>query len=421
MLNLDVVLSRYKKKIYRAAKNKFVRRAIHKTVTNYRLDKRDAFSMFPDIKQKAIKLREIRLKTLDNLFFYLDKAKNMIERAGGNVYTARDKDSALKIIGEICEGKIIVKSKSLTTEEIGLNAYLEKLGSEVWETDLGEFIVQLEGSKPMHFVTPSIHIPIERVAELFSKFAGRKIPVDANALVSFAKKFLREKFVKADVGITGANVVVAETGSIFLVENEGNIRFVSNAPPIHIVLVGMEKIVPSLEHGMLYIDVLSKYAGYIAPSYISIISGVSKTGDIEKIIIRGVHGPRELHVVFLDNGRSEMLRDPVLREALLCMRCGSCLYECPVYGVIAGYFGYHYFGGIGTIYMSFTEPKENIVPLLYSCMLCGRCKSVCPMEIDVPNMILELRRRFSGMDLVPSKIRMLMEQTERSGSPYYRE
>ncbi len=417
-MDMDDFFATYKRSIYKAIRDKFMRGSLQKTIINYRLDKKEAMSHAPDIKEKANRLREIRMKVLSDLHHYVDKAKTMIERQGGQVYIAKRSDDAKKIIGEICDGKIVVKSKSLTTEEIGLNDYLHSMGCEVWETDLGEFIVQLAKSRPMHFITPSIHIPIERVSELFSKLSGKTMPIDAHALALFARKFLRDKFFTADVGITGANVIVADTGSIFLVENEGNIRFVSNAPPVHIVVAGIEKIVPELSHGYLYIDVLSKYAGYIMPSYISIISGTSKTGDIEKIIVRGIHGPKELHVILLDNGRSLMAGDPVFREALLCIRCGSCLYECPVYGIVSGYFGDYYFGGIGTLYMAFIDGLEKIAPLAYTCMLCGRCREMCPMGIDVPSMMIELRRRLAKRKIIPTKIRMLMEKTKKYGSPY---
>ncbi|MEX0568040.1 MAG: LUD domain-containing protein, partial [Candidatus Njordarchaeota archaeon] len=217
---------------------------------------------------------------------------------------------------------------------------------------------------------------------------------------------------------TGANVIAADTGSIFIVENEGNIRFVSNAPPTHIVLTGIEKIVPNVVDGMLYVDVLAKYAGYVAPSYVSVISGPSKTGDIEKIVVKGAHGPEELHVVFLDNGRSKMLKDDIFRQALLCMRCGACLFECPVYGTVCGYFGDYYFGGIGTVYMSFLDGLSKVVPMVYTCMLCGRCREICPMKIDTPNMILELRRRIYRSDLVPNKMLSMLEKTEKNKTPY---
>lgn len=417
-MSIDRHIVSYKKKLYRALRDEHMRRALSKTIINFRMNRREVFSKLPHIEKKAEKLRKIRESVLADLWFYLDKTMEMIEKNGGHVYLAKNADQARKIIGKICGGKLVIKSKSLTTEEIGLNKYLEELGCEVWETDLGELIVQLAKSRPMHYVTPSIHIPIEKVVEIFSEIAGRKLSMDVDELVRFARSFLREKFFKADVGITGANIISADTGSIFIVENEGNIRFVSNAPQTHVVISGIEKIVPSVVDGMLYIDVLAKYAGYVAPSYVSVISGPSKTGDIEKIVIKGAHGPKELHVVFLDNGRSKMLEDDIFRQALLCMRCGSCLFECPVYGVVCGYFGEYYFGGIGAIYMSFLEEQSKVVPMIYTCMLCGKCKEVCPMKIDTPSMILELRKRIYVSKFVPKKILDILERTEKNKTPY---
>lgn len=410
MVNIEKELQEYKVRLYKALKDQFLRIAVTRAVSSYRTDRFRIMSNLPEVSQRADKLREIRRETLRNMWHYLNKAKERLQERGINTYFASTAEDARKIIGDICEGKLVVKAKSLTTEEIRLNEYLEKRGAEVWETDLGELIVQLAKSKPMHLVTPAIHIPREKVAEIFSAVSGRELPPDPKVLTQFAREFLRRKYFEADVGITGANVIAAETGSIFLVENEGNIRFVSNAPPVHIVLAGIEKIVPTFMDAALYVDVLAKYAGYIVPSYISIISDVSKTGDIEKVRVNGAHGPKEVHVIFLDNGRSKMLGDDKFSEALMCIRCGACLYECPVYQVVSGYFGDYYFGGIGAIWMSFIDGIEKAIPYLLTCMLCGRCKEVCPMRIDVPTMILALRKKMHEQKLVPQRIEKLKQK-----------
>lgn len=416
--DIEKRISEYKKTIYRALRDRFLRISLTRTVDNYRKNWAKIIANFPDLPKKAERLRKIKLETIKDLWYYVDKAQERLRQRGINIYSARNAEEARTIIGDLCEGKLVVKSKSLTTEEIKLNEYLEKLGAEVWETDLGELIIQLAKSKPMHLVTPSIHIPKEKVAEIFSRIAGEDLPPDPKVLVGFARRLLREKYFKADVGITGANVVAADTGSIFLVENEGNIRFVSNTPPIHIVVVGIEKIVPTFIDAALYVDVLAKYAGFLAPSYISIISDVSKTGDIEKIRVEGAHGPREVHVIFLDNGRSKMLRDERFMEALLCMRCGACLYECPVYQVVCGYFGDYYFGGIGAIWMSFIDSIEKAIPYIYTCMLCGKCREVCPMKINTPEMILTLREETQKSGLIPKKFEDLKQKLIRDGNIY---
>ncbi|MFH1652163.1 MAG: LUD domain-containing protein, partial [Chloroflexota bacterium] len=215
-------------------------------------------------------------------------------------------------------------------------------------------------------------------------------------LVSAARTFLRDKFFRADVGLSGANVVAADTGTLFMIENEGNIRLATGAPPVHIALVGLEKLVPTLSDAFKVAEVTWRYANYGVPSYVSMVSGPSKTGDIEKVTTYGAHGPREFHVVFLDGGRTELAQNPVLRQALYCLRCGGCLYECPVFAVTAGHFGDKYFTGIGAVWAGMVDhDPEKAAALAYTCLTCGRCKERCPVEIDVPQMILALRRRLA--------------------------
>jgi len=405
----NVLFNKYQRNIYRVLRDTVFREAIWRSVIGSRINREKAFRKYPHVKKLAEKLRDIRYNTILNLQEYVKITMENMEDANMHVYFAKTAQDARRIIGKIVgSNKIIVKSKSMTTEEIGLNEYLATLQNEVWETDLGEFIIQLANRKPMHLVEPAIGIPKEKIAELFSKLAKREIPPYPEELTKFAREFLREKYFKADVGISGANVIAAETGTIFIIENEGNARFVTNAPPVHIVIAGIEKIVPTLQDAMLQIEVLSRYAGYTMPSYISLISGPSKTGDIEKNIIYGAHGPREVHVVLLDNGRSEMAEHPIFREALLCIRCGSCLYECPVFEQVAGFYGSTYFGGIGAVWTRFTYSPLHAYVLAFSCTLCGRCKEICPMKIDTPTMILELRKEAAKQGFIPRKIRRIL-------------
>ena len=185
----------------------------------------------------------------------------------------------------------------------------------------------------------------------------------------------------------------ADTGTLFLIENEGNIRLATGAPPVHITLVGMEKLVPTLGDAYKVAEVTWRYANYTIPSYVSMVSGPSKTGDIEKVITYGAHGPKEFHVIFMDDGRTELARHPVLRQALYCLRCGGCLYECPVFAVTAGHFGDKYFAGIGAVWAAMiNKDVEKAASIAYTCLTCGRCKVKCPMEIDTPEMMVELRR-----------------------------
>jgi L-lactate dehydrogenase complex protein LldG len=216
-------------------------------------------------------------------------------------------------------------------------------------------------------------------------------------MVAIVREFLREKFFKADVGISGANVFSADTGTMFIIENEGNGRLSTASPPKHIALIGMEKVVPTFQDACKVSEVTWRFANYDVVQYVSLISGPSKIEDTGKKVTYGIHGPKEMHVVFLDNGRSQFAKHPILKEALYCLRCGACLYECPVYAVTSGYFGDKYFAGIGSIWTAMiAEAVEKAIPIAYTCLICGRCKIRCPLEINIPKMNAELRKIFAS-------------------------
>ncbi len=389
------VFSEYKKEIMDAAHNARIRLALSRAITSYRANTNSALEKFPHTIKMAEEVREIKVKAISEMGKLAQEACEAIESNKGKAYIAKTAEEALKIIGELVgSNKLIVKGKSLTGEEIELREYLEEHGNEVYETDLGEFILQKLNSRPMHLVSPSIHVPREEVAQLFSKITGEELPPDdIGKMVATARKLLREKYFEANIGLSGANVVAADTGTLFLIENEGNIRLATGAPPVHITLVGMEKLVPTLGDAYKVAEVTWRYAGYDVPSYVSLVSGPSKTGDIEKVTTYGAHGPKEFHVIFLDDGRTELAKHPILRQALYCLRCGGCLYECPVFAVTAGHFGDKYFAGIGAVWAArISQNIEKAASLAYTCLTCGRCKVRCPMEIDAPEMIVELRR-----------------------------
>jgi L-lactate dehydrogenase complex protein LldG len=411
---------KYKDNLYEALDNEFIRIALRRAIKAFRTNRDKAIQRYPEVEEKRKKLKEAKEYALTHLNDMIKMTIESFEAMKGHAYYAKTVNDALKILDEIIgSGKLIVKSKSITSEELDLNEHLEKQGNTIYETDLGEFIIQNLGSKPMHILSPAIHVPKEKVAELFSKIVNKKLPPNIELLVSVARKLLREKFFKADIGISGANAVSANTGSIFVIENEGNARFVTNAPPTYIALTGIEKIVPTLMDGMLLVEVVSRYASYYAPSFVSIISGPSKTGDIEKVPVYGVHGPKEVHLILLDNGRSEVAKDPIFRQALYCIRCGACLYECPVYALTAGHYGYKYFGGIGAIWTAFIAGGlEKAAPIAYTCTLCGRCVKACPMEIDVPKMILKLRTMLSRKGYVPNYVKTMIQNVLTTGIPY---
>ena len=386
----------YKKEIMDAAHNDRLRLALSRAVKSFRANVKNALAKFPHTVALADEVLEIKKKAIPDMEKLARQAIAAIEENHGKGYIARTAEEALEIIaGLVGTKKLIVKGKSMTGEEIGLREHLEEKGNEVYETDLGEFIIQKLGDRPMHITSPSIHVPREDVARLFSKVMGQEIAPDAeiSEMVAAARGYLRDKFFRADIGISGANVVAAETGTLFIIENEGNIRLSTSAPPVHIALVGMEKLVSTLSDAFKVSEVTWRYANYTIPSYVSLVSGPSKTGDIEKVTTYGAHGPKEFHVIFLDGGRTRLAKYPHLRQALYCLRCGGCLYECPVFAVTAGHFGDKYFAGLGAVWAAIVnKDKEKAASLAYTCLTCGRCRQRCPVKIDVPEMVVELRK-----------------------------
>jgi iron-sulfur cluster protein len=389
----------YKKEIMDAARDERLRLALTRAIKSFRGNVNKALEKYPHTLGLADEVLAIKEKAIPDMANLARQAIAAIEDNHGKGYLAGTDDEALDIIsGLVGKGRLVVKGKTMTGEEIGLREHLEKLGNEVYETDLGEFIIQKLGSRPMHILSPSVHVPREDIARLFSKVMGQEIAPDAEiaALVGAARDFLREKFFKADVGISGANVVAAATGTLFIIENEGNVRLATGAPPVHIALLGLEKLVPTLSDAFKVSEVTWRYANYTVPSYVSLISGPSKTGDIEKVTTYGAHGPKELHVIFLDGGRTRLAQYPLLKQALYCLRCGACLYECPVFAVTAGHFGDKYFAGIGAVWAAIvSQDMAKASAIAYTCLTCGRCRQRCPVKIDVPEMITELRKLFT--------------------------
>lgn len=386
-------LGTYKKNLNTASQDSNINSAMSRAVKSYRNNVDTALEMYPHTPEMAAEVRKIKEYSMKNNKELLDQAMKAIERNKGKAFFAKDREEVLKILDDIIgTGKTIVKGKSMLGEELQLRHGLEEAGNEVWETDLGEFILQLKNDRPMHILSPAIHVPREQVAEIFSKFFKKEVPPDIAQEVAIVREFLREKYFTADIGISGANVVAADTGQIVIIENEGNVRLCTGAPPIHIVIVGLEKLTPTFMDAMKVSEVTWRYANYTAPSYVNIISGPSKTGDIEKVTTFGAHGPKEFIVIFVDNGRTEMMKEESFSQALHCLRCGGCMYECPVFQVTAGHYGRTYLSGIGSVWTTFVDGGvENAAPMLYTCLRCGRCMERCPMKIDVPTMVGKLR------------------------------
>lgn len=386
-------LKEYKRRLKEAIEEGKIPIAIERASESYRRNLQEAIERFPYTIELAQEVRAIKEEAIRNLDSLFEEAKRQFEKNRAKVFLARTSEEACEIIGSICGNrKVVVKGKSLTAEEISLREYLEEKGYEVYETDLGEFLIQITRQRPMHILSPAIHMTREEVSKVLSAYLKKEIPPDIGEEVKAVREFLREKFFRAEVGITGANVVSAQTGTLILIENEGNVRLTSGLPSVHIALVGLEKLVFSLSQAMKVAEVTWRFANYTMPAHVSLVSTPSKTGDIEKVTTFGAHGPKELYVVFLDNGRRKLAQDPIFREALYCLRCGGCLYECPVFRLVAGRFGDRYFGGIGAIWTAFISGDlKEAAPLAWSCLTCGRCKLRCPMKIDTPQMCLHLR------------------------------
>lgn len=371
-----------------------LKRASESFMKNYLRNTKRYPWMF-DLAKEVKKIKDESIERLDEL---VKIACDNFKENHAECYVATDAAEARKIIGEIVgSGKTIVKAKSLTTEEIAIREYLEELGNDVYETDLGEFLVQALGPKPMHFTSPALHLTREKVAEFLEKFFDVKVDRnDIAGMVALVRKFLRNKYFEADIGMSGANVVAADPGALFILTNEGNAKLATAAPPVHIAVVGIEKIVPTFLDAMKVTEVITKFAGYKALSYVNIVSGPSKTGDIEKTITYGAHGPRELHVVFIDNGRSKAAKDPLFKQALRCLKCGACHFNCPVFKIYGGFWGGDvYAGGIGLVWTYITDPEglEKVYPQSFLCLGDKGCTEICPMDIDTGTLLREIRRR----------------------------
>jgi len=319
------------------------------------------------------------------------------EAAGAHVFQTSDPEKVKEYILKVAREnavRTVVKSKSMATEEIHLNACLEKAGIDVRETDLGEWIIQLAGQTPSHMVMPAIHMTKEEVSDLFSKEVDERLSTDIPQLVEVARNELRSRFLAADMGISGGNIAVAETGSIVLVTNEGNARMVTTLPKVHIALVGIEKFVEKFEDVAPVLEALPRSAtAQLLTSYVSIITGPAPNSD---------GSDKELHIILMDNRRTEMAADPKFKQALQCIRCGSCLNVCPVFRLVGGHvFGKIYTGGIGTILTAWFDELKKSEEIQGLCIQCGNCKEICPGKIDIPELIMEIRRRLVQKDGLP--------------------
>ncbi len=343
---------------------------------------------FESLRDRLVAVKGRAASRLDAL---AAEFESQATRAGATVFRTSDPAAVRDYVLRLCRERgvrRVVKSKSMATEEIHLNAHLEEAGLRVRETDLGEWIVQLAGQRPSHMVMPAIHLSKEQVAEIFSKEVEARLEADIPRLVAVARRELREEFLRADLGITGANVAVAETGTLVVLTNEGNARLVSTLPRIHVAVVGIEKLVERLADVEPIVRALPRSAtGQLLTSYLTMMTGPAPGPDGE---------PKELHVVLMDNRRTEMARDPAFSQALRCIRCASCVNVCPVYQLVGGHvFGGVYTGGIGAILAAWFDALHASKDIQSLCIQCGACTRVCPTRIDIPELIVELRRRLA--------------------------
>jgi len=339
-----------------------------------------------------------KAKAIDDLPALVERFTKEAEAVGAKVYRAVDAEEARRIVTAICrakKAKLVVKSKSMATEEIGLTDHLEAQGIRAVETDLGEWIIQLAGERPSHLIAPAIHKTREEVAQLFAKVVGHPVPDDTASLVQVARTELRQSFLDADIGITGGNALIAETGTLMLVTNEGNADLATTLPPVHIAVVGIEKLVPTLDDAVAIVKLLARSGtGQKITSYTQFITGPSRSADIELKTQIGVHGPKELHFVLLDNGRTAMREDPFFRDALRCIRCGACSNVCPSYLEVGGHvFGHIYTGPIGLVVSPWHHGTESVALEQALCMGCNACDTVCPVGIPLAALITDVRAK----------------------------
>ncbi|MDM7325208.1 MAG: LutB/LldF family L-lactate oxidation iron-sulfur protein [Thermus sp.] len=388
----------YPKEAARLLKEKpGVREAVTGATLHFEKNRKRAYG---EMDAEALRERAKRVKDhlLTHLDHYLEMAEKRLRENGVQVHWAEGPEDAHRILREVVARHGVrraVKAKSMLTEELAVNPLLESLGVEVWETDLGEYLIQLLGEPPSHIVGPAIHLSLSEIQRLFHERFGTPLDAPPEALAAVARKTLREAFLRADLGISGANFLVAETGTLALMENEGNIRLSTSLPQVHVAFVGIEKLLPRLSDLALFLPLTARAAtGQRLSTYVSLIQGPAKEGE---------EGPKEVHVVLVDHGRTALLHDLEAWEVLRCLRCGACLNACPVYRQTGGHpYGYVYSGPIGAVLDPGLLGLEEAYPLPYASTLCGACYEACPVKIPIPKLLLTWRHRAVERGLVPT-------------------
>jgi iron-sulfur cluster protein len=388
-------LKAYRKELKDALDQDFQRQVLDNFARDYPDGRARAFAQtdVPKLRADIARRKDWAVQHLDELF---EQFKVQAEAAGVHVHLAATDREANEIITRIAKDskcKNIVKSKSMTAEETMLNHALEESGLTVTETDLGEWIIQLRDEGPSHMVMPAIHLSRDEVSRLFTQVTGKDQGTDIEALVKVARRELRQRFVDADMGISGANFAIAESGTLGLVTNEGNGRLVTTLPRVHVALLGLDKLLPSLDDALTILKGLPRNAtGQAITSYVTWISGAVECTP-------GPKGHKEMHVVFLDNGRRALAKDPVFSQALRCVRCGACANVCPIYRLVGGHkYGHIYIGAIGLILTYFFHGLKADANLVQNCLNCQACKDVCVAGIDLPRLIKEVQSLIQSQD-----------------------
>ncbi len=391
----------FKSNVKKALGDEALQKALAMAEGGFQKKRADAADKLPEFDALRDAAKAIKDHTLGHLDLYLEAFEQRVIEQGGQVHWAEDDAQARSIITKLCKeagAGSVTKSKSMVTEEIGLNEVLETEGITPIETDLGEHIIQLAGQRPSHILAPAIHMTKDRISDLFTKHHGRPRVEEPEALLNEARDFLRQRYLEADVGITGANFLVAETGSIVLVTNEGNAELTQGLPKTHIAIAGIEKLVPTLDDAFALLRVLARSAtGQDFSAYTTVLTGPKRQDDLD--------GPETFHVVILDNGRSTMLGTE-FQDMLRCIRCGACMNHCPVYLTAGGHaYGWVYPGPMGAVLTPKFIGIEQGQHLPNASTFCGRCEQVCPVRIPLPKMMRHWREDQFQKKLTPPTAR----------------
>jgi len=381
-------------------------------------DKQEVLKDNSDLMHLKFTLKSLEKKNLFNWKKLIASSVNNLKANGCYVYFAQDGKKAFNYLKKIIPGNLVVKSKTNTGKEINLVKNLERMGFEVIETDLGDRIVQLDGSEPSHPLVPALHIPRSRIITLFDTEGKSSEDLTAREIVDLAREQIRSKILESEVGITGANALTADEGLICLIENEGNQRLITSLPKKHVVITGIDKIVENISEATLIAKVAALFGlGEKTAGYISFLKGPSRTGDLGFEIIEGMHGPEEVHVIILDNKRSDILESSY-SEILFCISCGGCVNYCPVYEQVGGIFGSGG-GGRGAVFIGLTRGlRDGYLAGLDLCTECGECVQSCPTSIDVPNLIIKMRKEAREKKLTIKHHDDIRNQIINEGNPF---